>query len=415
MSVKLSAEEELVVKRAVEMVDASGAVTYEWTHPDIKDIVDDLIKARVKRSLIETSNIYVRINGAGNPQTVSLGRIGATAPASPAPTVAPKVEPKKEPAKPAAPKAPGIPAFKKHTYVVPKFHADVVKALQDAAGLVICGVGPTGCGKTEHFRLLAAQLSMPLTLINCRKDMETAGFTGEKTVAPDPETKASVIKFLYGPIIHAMREGLDKDGNETGAPGLLVLDEFPTLPSWLGMTLNNLLEPGNGRRKLCLPENGGETITAHSGFRIVLLGNTIGRGTSMAQAEYTAQGDAMDISTLDRISVIFNYGYSRKAEENLLNEKIGDDRVVAKVLKFRDAVRAARKQQGLRTPLSTRLLVQLADDYRVFGGDIIKAFVYGTLNKLMPEERPVYSELFFQTFGQRIETVINDPDYDYDY
>jgi hypothetical protein len=96
-------------------------------------------------------------------------------------------------------------------------------------------------------------------------------------------------------------------------------------------------------------------------------------------------------------------------------EKIGDDKVVAKVLKMRDALRAARKQQGLRTPFSTRLLVSLADNYRVFDGDIAKAFIYGVLNKTMPEEKAVYIEVFFQAFGTRIETLMNDPDMDYDY
>jgi len=419
MAVKLSASEEQVVQRVVEMVASTGAATYEWSHPEIKDILDDLRKARVRAVLSDSpNNVYVRVNPTVVPPTVSIGKVGATAPAAAAPMPTFTAPKKPEVKKPEAPKAPapkGIPAFKKHTYHPPVFHEDLVRSITDSGSLIVCGVGPTGSGKTEHMRLVSAQLGMELVLVNCRKDMDSAGFTGEKTVEPDAETKASVIKFLYGPVVRAMRTGMDKDGNEVGPPALLVLDEFPIIPSWLGMTLNNLLECTGQRRRLVLPENGGEVVTAHSGFRIVLLGNTIGRGTTMAQAEYTAQGDSLDISTLDRISAIFNYGYSRRAEENLLSEKIGDDRVVAKVLKLRDAVRAARKQQGLRTPFSTRLLVSFADGYRVFGGDAAKAFVYVVLNKLMPEERSVYSELFFQAFGQRTEMLTASSEVDYDY
>ena len=400
MNIKMSAEEEAVVARVVEMVASGGSQSYKWDHPDVANMLDDLRKARVRHFLTSDPH-YIVVRVDPHEETVSMAKIGGGAPVAASATTA---EPKKE-KKPLG--------FKKHTYKVPHFHDDVKAAIQDQAGLVVCGVGPTGCGKTDHMRLMAAELDMELVLINCRKDMETAGFTGEKTVEPDAETKAAVIKFMHGPVVNAMRTGLDKDGNETGRPALLVVDEFPVLPSWIAISLNNLLECAYPRRKMTLPENGGEVVMAHSGFRIVLLGNTIGRGTSMATAEHTAQGDALDISTLDRINCIFNYGYNRKAEESVLLEKFGDDKLVRKVIKLRDALRAARKQNGMRTPFSTRLLVGMADEYRVFG-DIGKAFVYGVLNKTLAEEKPVYTETFFQVFGIRIESLTNNPEMDYD-
>jgi MoxR-like ATPase len=264
-------------------------------------------------------------------------------------------------------------------------------------------------------QVVAEELGMDFVLINCRKDLEAAGFIGEKTLEPDAETKVAIIKFFYGPVVRAMRTGLDKDGNETGRPALLVIDEFPVLPSWLGMGLNNLLEPRYPRRRLLIPENGGEVVYAHSGFRIVLLGNTIGRGVSMETADYTGQGDALDISTLDRISVIFNYGYSRQAEEKLLIEKIGDDEVVRKMIKFRDAMRQARREQGIRTPFSTRLLVQIADNYRVFGGDLGKALLYTIVNKVLPQERPIYIEQALVHFGVKLEKIAEVSGVDFDY
>jgi len=399
--------EEKVIQTIVELVGANGSVTLPWDHPDISGIIDDLRRAKVKAALVAAPHeIVVRID----PRTreVSLSKIGESATATTTTATKGNAKPKREP------KQKAKKVFTNHTFMKPPFHEDMKNMITDAASLICCGTGPTGSGKTSHMRLMAQELDMDLVLVNCQRAMEMSGFTGEKTVEPDEATQQSVIKFVYGPVVRAMRTGLDENGNEVGKPALLVIDEFATIPPWVAIGLNNLLEPGaDGRRKMVLLENGGEDVVAHSGMRIVLLGNTIGRGTTMESADYTAQGDALDISTLDRISAIFRYGYYKDAEEQLLLEKIGDDEIVKKTIKFRDAVRSQRKQKGLRTPFSTRLLVQFADAYRVLG-DIGKAMDVAVVSKLMPEERAVYSETLFTVFGIDLNAkVTNEMDFDF--
>jgi hypothetical protein len=191
-----------------------------------------------------------------------------------------------------------------HTYVLPKFHNRMKALIQDESSLITCGTGGTGTGKTCHMRIMAKELGMKLFLINCKKDMDTASFIGEKTVSVDEKTAQNFVEFVEGSVIKAMVEGLDEDGNEVGAPGLLVIDEFPMIPSWIAIGFNNLLEGFSNKRKLVLDSDGGRVVESHSGFRIVLLGNTIGKGLNgINDANYTAQTDALDASTLDRISL----------------------------------------------------------------------------------------------------------------
>jgi MoxR-like ATPase len=410
MAGKLIASEEAIVQRIADLAE-KGSQQFGWDHPEIKDMIDDLRKAKIKAALAPLG-VVVRIDLVT--RTVNLSKVGA-APTEPAAAASAAPAAAKPVAKPPAPRKPGIPGFAPHTYHCPAFHEDMKRAISDAAGLIVCGVGPTGSGKTCHLKVIAEELNMEFVLVNCHRAMEMANLTGEKTVEPDETTKAAVIKFLYGPIVKAMRTGLDKDGNEVGKPAILGLDEYPALPAWCALGLNNLLETRYPRRSMMVAENGGEHVLAHSGFRIVLLGNTIGRGITMETAEYTAQGDALDISTLDRVSAIFNYGYSKNAEEKLLAEKIGDDAVVRKIVQYRDAIRKARREQGMKTPLSTRLLVHLADAYRVFGGDIGKALLYSIVNKTMPHERPVYIEQALLTFGVKLEKIAEASATDYDY
>lgn len=254
---------------------------------------------------------------------------------------------------------------------------------------------------THHLRVIAEELNMKLYLINCKKDMDTASFLGDRTIAIDEKSGQNHIVWKDGPVVKAMQEGLDETGNEIGEPALLVIDEAPVMPSHIAIGFNNLLENWSTKRRVVLDGDGGRVITSHSGFRIVMLGNTIGKGiTDLSDASYTAQGDALDISTLDRIHVIFRYGYNRVAEEIILKEKIGNNSDVDKILKVRNMVREELKAGKITTPFSTRIIVQLADAYRVFDGNLGKAFYYTVLNKVLPEEIGFYNETIVAITGE---------------
>jgi len=252
--------------------------------------------------------------------------------------------------------------------------------------------GPTQCGKSTLVRYVAAETGRRLFQINCRGDMGSELFFGEKTVVVDEASKQNKIVFQKGLIEQAMVEGLDADGNEVGKPGILFIDEIPACPAHVAHGLNRLFESDDTRRTLVLAEDGGRVVRSHSGFRIMVAGNTVGRGaTDMSAASYTAQHDALDISLLNRIAVFFRMGYDRGVEKRILIEKVGDDKVAKSVLTFRDAIRQALKEGKLSSPFSTAHIVHIADMYRVFGS-LGKALYYVVMEYVLPEERAFYNE-----------------------
>ena len=289
---------------------------------------------------------------------------------------------------------------------------DIMDVLLDDASHVLWFSGPTGTGKTVLAHYLANELDMELFQINCHPDMGDESFFGEKTIVVDPDTAQNKIEFQEGIVTKAMQAGLDADGNEVGKPGLLFIDEAGSMPT-TSIALNRLLESDDPRRTITLEHDGGRVVRSHSKFRIILAANTTGRGaTDMAQALYTAQMDALDGSLLNRIAMTFRFGYDRNVEKHIAMEKIGNDKVVSKVLKYRDAIRDNIRAGKLSTPFSTRSIVQIADAYRIFM-DLPKAIYYTTFEQLLPEEKPVYNEIAVAQLGKDILKEFVQADIDY--
>lgn len=245
---------------------------------------------------------------------------------------------------------------------------------------------------TTLVRYVAGKMGRKLYQINCRGDMGSEAFFGEKTITVDSATKQNVISFQVGTIEQAMKEGLDAQGNEVGEPSILFIDEAATMPAHVAIGVNRLLESDDPRRTLVINEDGGRIVRSHSKFRIVLAANTVGRGAvSSEAAAYTAQMDALDISLLNRVAVTFRMGYDREIERRIVLEKVANDKIASLIIKFRDAIRGHLKVGKLTSPFSTKRLVDIANMYRVFG-DLSKAIYYTTFEHLLPEERPIYNE-----------------------
>jgi len=399
MAFTMSAEEQEVVKRTKQLVEEHGRLDVSWDDPKVKDMVPTLRKSKVRHHLSTAEQVVVSLDPIN--KQISLLRLGVAsskAVATTTPQTAPK--PKKEP-EPEKPKVPTL--GKKHKYEKPWFHEDMKRAIQ--AGLVVQGVGAPGTGKTHHAHILADELNMELFLVNCNRDMDMAAVLGEKTIAIDEKTKQNYVKFMEGPVLRAMTCGLDEKGNEVGPkPGLLVLDEFPTTPTWIAIGLNNMLDSFEERRKVCVTTDGGRRVTAHSGFRIVLFGNTIGRGhVDEKDHLLTAQADALDYSTLSRYEATFEYYWNEKAEANILRQKIGDDRIVKDVLKFRDAIRDQMRLNNVDTMLTTRHIVTIGKSYGVYSGDIGKAIYFGVITNVPGNERQIFNEAAQVALGEDLE------------
>jgi cobaltochelatase CobS len=399
------------IEKGIEkLLAGSERVEVDMNDPNVSDIVDDIHKARVRLELSKRG-LAVDFPTSGS-TVIRIYRIGAKptgafkASAAPAVPATPEKAAKEPTPRPKAKRH-------QHTYIPPKMVKDLIDVLIDEASHIVSLVGPTQCGKSTMVKYVGRELGRKVYQINCRGDMGSEIFFGEKTITIDPATKQNVITFQKGLIEQAMTEGLDDQGNEVGPAGILFIDELPSCPSHVAHGLNRLFESDDPRRTIVIAEDGGRLVRSHSGFRIVVAGNTVGRGaTDMGSAAYTAQHDALDISLLNRVAVFFRVGYDRDVEKRILAEKVGDDKVARQVLKLRDAIRQYIREGKLTSPFSTAHIVHIADMYRVFG-DLGKALYYVILEYVLPEERSLYNEQALIIVGKDLLKEYGQAEVDY--
>lgn len=380
-------EIEAIVNKVTAILGSSERISIDITDPSISEVVDNLAKAKVRLPLAR-AGIVVDMPTSGT--IVEIYRIGADKKEVPSESVAPR--------KATAPRA--IPTAKRHQheFVRHQMMGDIIDAVSDEASHILLFSGSTGTGKSVTARKVAEELDMKFFQFNCWGGMAFSDLIGEKTVEIDPATKQNHIVFVPGILISAMKEGLDKDGNEVGQPGMIHIDEAGAMPPEVAIGINRLFESDDPRRTLYVPGTG-EIVRSHSGFRIILSANTALRGaTDMNQAMYTAQMDALDISLINRIGMVFKFGYDHAVEEHILRQKIGDDKVVKMIIDYRKKIRDMIRDGSLSTPFSTRHLVKIADAYRVYG-DVGKAIFLTVYEFLLPEEKPKYNEAAFAVFG----------------
>jgi cobaltochelatase CobS len=385
-----------VLAAVIRVMGGSEHVEVDLNDPALKDVAGLLPRAQTRLFLSKNGIVVNFPTGGGS--KIRLDKIGpgtkGMAPATP--KTAPAVTPEKQAKEPVnVPK----PKRHQHSYVPPKISKDLIDVLADDASHIPFLVGPTQCGKSTLARYLGSELGRKVFQINCRGDMGSELFFGEKTISIDPATKQNVISYQKGILEQAMTEGLDAQGNETGSAAVLFIDEISACPAHIAHGLNRLFESDDPRRTIVLAEDGGRVVRSHSGFRIILAANTNGRGaTDMNAAAYTAQHDALDISLLNRVAVFFRMGYDKKVEQHILVEKVGDDRVARQIIQFRDAVRQNIREGKLSSPLSTAHIVHIADMYRVFR-NLGKAIYSVLFESITPEEKPVYNEQALAILG----------------
>jgi MoxR-like ATPase len=295
----------------------------------------------------------------------------------------------------------------KHTYMKPHFYGDIATLLADEASCVLWFVGPSGCGKTVLVENIVkpgevTEAGFVKYQINCHPHMDPSVFFGEPTITIDPESRTtgnpqSIVTYKEGVVVAAMRQGLDEHGNVIpGQPaGMLFIDEASSLPAKTAIALNNMLEGDNPVRCISLEHESGRKVFSHPGFRIIFSSNTNGRGTqSLADAAYTAQGEALDASLLNRITATFRFGYDRDIEDHIILEKLGTIEAAEHLKTMRNAIRdsIAATDTQLSTPFSTRNIVQICNLFRVFRS-FEKAFYLACFEQLTGPERAVYNEL----------------------
>lgn len=388
-----------IVKEVENILGSASRVTISANDSEISGIIGQLNKARPR---LELSKMGLAIDFDVNSDNLTIYRVGAPITMR-EDRESPNNVPKKKP----------VPKRSQHTYVPPRCVPDIIDILLDDASHVIWFQGPTGCGKTVLAQYLARELGMVLYQINGHSEMGYEDFFGDMTVEVDQDSGQNHMIFQEGSAVLAMKEGLDESGNEVGPPALLFVDEVTAIPPHIAICLNRLLESDDPRRTVTLSKDKGRIIRSHSGMRIILSGNTIGRGvTDLQDAAHTAQTDALDLSLLHRVAVFFRFGYNRKIERHILQEKLGDDRIVKQIEDYRDAIRDHIRTGKLLTPFATRQLVKLADQFRIFK-DLGKAVYYAVFGSLLPEERIVYNETYMRLYGKDLLKEYTEKGVDY--
>jgi len=396
-----------IISIVEKVMGQNGRIEIDINDPSLSEIKDRINKANVRLALTK-NGIIVTFAPTGT--TIILERVNASGKVNP---VTPNVIKETVPVTKTSPKSVPNPKRHQHTYVPPKWTKDMMDVMLDEASHVILLTGPTGCGKSTLARWIASQLNMDFIQVNCHPGMKREAFVGDNTVEIDIATGQNHIVFKNGPVVRAMQTGLDQDGNEIGRPAMLFIDEAAGIPTHVSLSLNRLLESDDPRRTITLEDDAGRKVRSHSGMRIILAANTNLRGFSdAASAAYTAQGNALDLSVINRIAVCFKMGYDKAVEKQILKEKLGDDKMVKQFCTIRDAVRAAVKSGKISTPFSTRNIIQIADQYRIFR-DIGKAFYYCVYGFILPEEIAVYNELLQPLIGRDPlkENLIPEVDY----
>ena len=395
-----------IIKGIGGLLGSVEGVDVNINDPALKELIDDIHKSKVRLELTR-SGIAVNFPSGGN-TVMRIYRIGtAKKPVQSDPQPSPEEKKAKEPT--------ARPQLKRyqHTYIPPKIAKDLILVMADEASHIPFLVGPTQCGKSTLVKYIGREMDRKVYQINCRGDMGSEIFFGEKTITIDSATKQNIISFQKGLVEQSMTEGLDEQGNEVGSPGILFIDEISSCPAHVAHGLNRLFESDDPRRTIVIAEDGGRTVRSHSKFRILVAGNTAGRGAvDMNATAYTAQHDALDISLLNRVALFFKMGYDKEVEKRILAEKVGDDKVARQVLKFRDAIRQAIRQGDLTTPFSTAHIVHLADMYRVFG-DMGKALYYVIMEYVLPEEKAKYNEQAILVFDKDLLATYAQEEVDY--
>lgn len=112
--------------------------------------------------------------------------------------------------------------------------------------------GPTGSGKTKLAESLSHLFQQPMYSINCSIDLDAEAMLGYKTI--EQSEGKSVITFVEGPVIQAMKKGQ-----------LLYIDEINMAKPETLPILNGVLDY---RRTITNPFTN-EVVTANEGFGVI--------------------------------------------------------------------------------------------------------------------------------------------------
>lgn len=251
---------------------------------------------------------------------------------------------------------------------------------------VVLLAGPTGCGKSTHIEHLARLRGRKLFRINLSAGSRTSDFLGCREVKVDRQSGLAVTAWTDGVLLQAMTYS----DPETGSGAWLLVDEVDFATPEVLVALHQVLEPSRPRR-VVVAEDGGRVVEATEDFRIALTANTTGAGDDTGIYSGT---NLLNAAFRDRVT-IFRFTYTPHERRLLRQRLVGPDPDL--LASWAQEVRAQVEAGQLTTPLSTRVLLRLADKIPEWG--LAKALEIEVLNRLPDDERAVVAELCHAVLG----------------
>ena len=233
---------------------------------------------------------------------------------------------------------------------------------------VLC-VGPTGSGKTDMYKNIAAICNQPYLRIGGRGDMESDTIFGKMVIMPDGSMQFQLADFPKG----------------FGTGWLIALDEPWKLPSNITMAWQRVFERGGILQLDDMPgELKDKQIRKHPRTRLVLCDNVVGTGDG---ADRFAATMIQDSSTLNRIDLVLELGYlAPKSEIAMLMHRFGflPEAQASKAVQLANLIRDAYSKYQVGVTMSPRNLMawlECAYDVKDYG----QAFKWVMLNRYADE------------------------------
>lgn len=267
---------------------------------------------------------------------------------------------------------------------------EVLAFLNSPSGDALYVTGPTGSGKTSGITEIAARLNWPMQQMTCNGRMEASDLIGHYVLSSQNPGEEPQMRFQYGPLSTAMREG-----------HILLLNEVDVVDPAELSGLNDVLEG----RPLVISANGGEIIKPHPMFRVVVTGNSTGNGDSTG----LYQGILMqNLAAMDRYRfTLVNYPEEAVEVTILGNAVPGVPGVIRdRMVRVANEIRALFVGQGegqLAVTMSTRTLVRWANLAIAFRGApnaMEYALQQALLLRAAPEEAEAILRIAKDVFGE---------------